>query len=314
MAKTVLGIGASHTTLMNTQWDKVDHLEPAHQFKEALGEAGEILESARPDAVVIVGSNHFRGYWLDMMPAFSIGVGELDSAGEHGTPSGRQKVDEPSAIAICNGLLARDFDVAFSTKMSVDHGISHAIQWLVGEDRAPVIPVVINCFAPPLPSLNRCLDFGTALAESIAALPADMRIAVIATGGLSHTLPFPDWRKPKSDNDDFLVDSWKNGRGNWSLYETRRRAIIVNAPPGLNEAFDLDFLASLQAGDLEQLPTKISDEQLVLIAGNGANEIRAWLAMSAALGHPPGKVLCYSPMPEWLTGMAVAVLQPQNPV
>ena len=39
MAKIVMGIGASHTTLMNTQWAKVDHLPAAHNFKNALHEA-----------------------------------------------------------------------------------------------------------------------------------------------------------------------------------------------------------------------------------------------------------------------------------
>lgn len=310
MAKIVLGIGASHTTLMNTQWDKVDHLQRAHQFRDALIESAAILDAAKPDAVVIIGSNHFRGYWLDMMPAFSIGVGELHCAGEHGTPVGSQKVDKKAALAICNQMIADDFDIAFSTKLSVDHGISHAIQWIVGEDKLPVIPVVVNCFAPPLPSLKRCLQFGESLAQAIETLPDGMRVAVIATGGLSHQLPFPDWRKPESANDEFLVDSWKEGRDNWSEYEVRRRQIIVNAPPQLNEAFDLRVLEQIEAGTLGQFANQISNDQLVSLAGNGANEVRAWLMMSAALGHQSGEKLCYSAMPEWLTGMAVAVISP----
>lgn len=310
MAKAVLGIGASHTTLMNTQWDKVDHLDRAHGFRDALSQSKALLHDAKPDAVIVVGSNHFRGYWLDMMPSFSIGVGEVHAAGEHGTPSGLQAVDESSAIAICNNLVKSQFDVAFSTRLSIDHGISHSIQWIIGEQKLPVIPIVVNCFAPPLPSLSRCLDFGVALGHAIRELPDSMRVAIIATGGLSHTLPFPDWRTPQSDNDAFLVDSWKNGRGQWSDYEDRRRSIVVNAPPKLNQVFDLQFLDLFQSGDLSKLPGQFSDDQLAAEAGNGANEIRAWLTMAAALNHPTGEVLCYSPMPEWLTGMAVAIAKP----
>ena len=308
MAEIVLGIGASHTTLMNTQWDKVDHLPRAHQFKNALSEAATALEAADVDAVIVVGSNHFRGYWLDMMPGFSMGLGQLDSAGEHGTPKGLQRGDESTAIELCNALVARDFDMAFSTRMAVDHGISHAIQWIIGEDRLPVIPLVVNCFAPPLPRLQRCLQLGDAIAEAVAGLPDSMRLAIIATGGLSHQLPFPDWRDPKSDDDRFLVDSWKEGRGRWSEYEVRRRSIVVNAPSQLNEDFDREFLALLESGELAQFPHQVSDARLVELAGNGGNEIRAWLIMAAALGHRPGRTLCYSPMPEWLTGMAVALI------
>lgn len=307
MAKIVMGIGASHTTLMNTQWAKVDHLPQAHDFKKALIEAGEALQKAQPDVVIIVGSNHFRGYWLDMMPAFSIGVGKVMASGEHGTPKGAQCTDEATAVTLCNRLLAQDFDLAFSTELAVDHGISHAIQWLIGENTIPIIPLVINCFAPPLPGLKRCLALGTALRLAVTELPDDMRVAVIATGGLSHALPFPDWRSPQSEDDHFLVDSWKHGRGRWADYEERRRTIIVNAPPQINEDFDHMILEHLQSGSLKDLPEQMDDDQLVATAGNGANEIRAWLTLSGAMHHKPGRVLCYSPMPEWLTGMAVVL-------
>ena len=309
MADIVVGIGASHTTLMNTQWDKVDHLERAHHFKDALKQASKALAHAAPDVVIIVGSNHFRGYWLDMMPTFSIGVGVVESSGEHGTPTGPQLTDSQTAMALCNALLTSNFDLAFSTKLAIDHGISHAIQWLVGEHQTPIIPIVVNCFAPPLPGLARCLAFGSALRQAIASLPDSMRVAIIATGGLSHALPFPDWRSPESDDDRFLVDSWNNGRGRWATYEHRRRAIVVKAAPQLNEEFDQMMLGYIRSGNLNKLLNKVDDEQLVATAGNGANEIRAWLIMSAAMNHQPGRVLCYSAMPEWLTGMAVALLE-----
>jgi 2,3-dihydroxyphenylpropionate 1,2-dioxygenase len=34
--------------------------------------------------------------------------------------------------------------------------------------------------------------------------------------------------------------------------------------------------------------------------------------MAAALGFAPGRRLAYSPMPEWLTGMAVALIEPRS--
>ncbi|TDC47334.1 catechol 1,2-dioxygenase, partial [Actinomadura sp. KC345] len=76
MSDIVLGVGASHSTLMNTDWDKVDHLDDAHRFRDGLERARDRLLAAAPDAVVIIGSNHFRGFFLDMMPAITVGVGE----------------------------------------------------------------------------------------------------------------------------------------------------------------------------------------------------------------------------------------------
>lgn len=311
MSVIVAGVGASHTTLMNTRWDEVDHLERAHAFRDALGEARARFASVRPDLVVIVGSNHFRGFWLDLMPAFTLGVDRVIGAGEHGTPSGPQPTDSLAALHLCEGLLQRDFDIAFSTELQVDHGISHAIQYLV-PDGLPIVPLVINAFGPPLPTLERCLALGAAIGDTVADLPGDRRVAVIGTGGLSHAIPFPDWRSPTGDDEEFLAQSFREGRGRWEEFEPRRRPIVVGAEPRVNSEFDHEFLELLEQGRLGEVPARYPGDSLGAAAGNGGNEVRAWLTMAAALGHGPGETFAYSPMPEWLTGMAVAAVSPGN--
>jgi 2,3-dihydroxyphenylpropionate 1,2-dioxygenase len=310
MSNVVLGIGASHTTLMNTQWDRVAHLSRAHQFRDALHTAAALLRLANPDAVVIVGSNHFRGFWLDLMPAFTVGVGETVASGEHGTPVGELTAHPELGQHICNHLLAHDFDIAFSTRITIDHGVSHAYQWIVKSVGVPIVPIVINCFAPPLPSLRRVRAFGEMLGAALRSASMCERIAVIGTGGLSHSLPFPDWRRPQTADDSFLVESWRSGRGRWQEFESRRRDIVVNAPPRINEDFDRQFLGLIGQGRMADVPEFFSEDDLTKFAGNGAHEIRAWQVMAAALQHSPGRTLAYSPMPEWLTGMAVAVIEP----
>jgi len=245
------------------------------------------------------------------MPTFTVGVDEVISSGEHGTPKGALPSHSPLGHHICSGLLRRGFDIAFSSRLTVDHGISHAVQWIVqspGLPVTPIVPIVVNCFAPPLPSLERTRAFGDALALALRDFPDDSRIAVIGTGGLSHTLPFPDWRAPVSDNDKFLVESWRSGRGRWEDFEARRRNIVVNATPRLNEEFDSSFLSLVLDGRIAELPDRFTDDAITNLAGNGAAEIRAWLVMVAALHYRPGRLLAYSAMPEWLTGMAVSVI------
>lgn len=318
MAELVLGVGASHTTLMNTKWAEVDHLPRAHAFRNALAQARQQLTDAGVDVVVIVGSNHFRGFWLDLMPMFTLGVGSLEAAGEHGTPTGEQKSHPELAHHLLDAVVREGFDMAFSVAMQVDHGISHAIQYVV-PDGAALVPLVVNTFAPPLPPLARCNDLGRALGQAIRSHPSDLRVGIVASGGLSHRLPFPDWRSPQSDNDEFLVESWASGRGRWEEFEARRRSIVVAAPADLNEAFDADLLAALDAGHADKVIA--AGDDLVAVAGNGANEIRSWILMAAACNWAGGRTLCYSPMPEWLTGMAVwtttatrAPSQPSNEV
>ncbi|MEM9608128.1 MAG: catechol 1,2-dioxygenase [Actinomycetota bacterium] len=309
MTEIVYGVGASHTTLMNTKWDEVDHLDRAHAFRDGLGEARRRLADATPDVCVIVGSNHFRGFWLDLMPPFTLGVDAVSAVGEHGTPSGPLPVRPDLAQTLQQGLLDRDFDVAMSTDLEVDHGISHAVQYVVPEG-VPIIPLIINVFGPPLPTLRRCLALGAAVRDVLAALDGPDRIAVIGTGGLSHAIPFPDWRTAEGPAEEFMADSFRHGRGRWRELEEQRRPLVVGAEPRLAEDFDHELLDLLEAGSLAGLGDRFANDELVAAAGNGGNEVRAWLVMAAALGHAPGERLVYSPMPEWLTGMAVAVIDP----
>jgi 2,3-dihydroxyphenylpropionate 1,2-dioxygenase len=88
VARIVLGVGASHSTLMNTHWDQVVNVEGAERFRDGLDQARETIAAARPDVAIIIGSNHFRGFWLDLIPAFTLGVGEVIGSGEAKTPAG----------------------------------------------------------------------------------------------------------------------------------------------------------------------------------------------------------------------------------
>ncbi|MER5753685.1 catechol 1,2-dioxygenase [Streptomyces sp. NPDC002088] len=317
MSEIVLGIGASHSTLMNTHWAEVDHLPAAHSFRDGLGAAREALAAARPDAVVVIGSNHFRGMFLDLMPAFTVGVGEVHGAGEAGTPGGPLPADTDLARVVVDGLVGDGFDPAFSLRLTVDHGITHSLQHLLPALDVPVVPIVVNMFAPPLPSLRRCHALGGAIGAAIRGDGQDgKRVAVIASGGLSHRLPWPKWFAALSDDDRFLVEAWLNGRDSWTTYEVRRRQIIRAARPDINEEFDRWFLQLLESGDLTPLLDH-TDADLEKAAGNGAQELRSWIAMTAALttpgGQPPtGRTLAYGAVPDWLTGMGVSLLTPHT--
>lgn len=318
MGSIVLGVTASHSTLMNTHWHELVHVDRAMRFKNALKEAREALLAARPDIVVIIGSNHFRGMFLDLMPTFTLGVGECVGLGESGTPGGSQRTDPEFAHRIADHLVETEFDIAFSARLQVDHGIMHAVQYLLAGVEIPIVPVIINVFAPPLPSLHRCHRFGVELRKAIEGMADGRRVAVVASGGLSHRLPWPDWRAPKFDDEEFMVEAWLNGRGHWKEYEARRREIVVKAASraksdeSISPEFDRAFLAAWLNGDIDGF-LDMSTADLQAHAGNGGQEIRSWIAAKSAIGSARARVLAYEAIPEWLTGMAVSILEPCAP-
>lgn len=305
-----LGIGASHSTLMNTDWAHAKNRAGPANFRHGLEAACTILSNANVDALVVIGSNHFRGIFLDLMPSFCVGVGEVHSAGEAGTPQGQLKTDPAFALGITEFMVREGFDMAFSLRLQIDHGITHTYQHLVPQLDVPIVPIIINTFAPPLPSLKRCISFGSTLGNAIRALSVHRRIAIVASGGLSHRLPWPKWYEALSDDEKFLVGAWLNGRGTWKEFEKRRRDIVRGATASINSDFDRQFLKAILSGDLDYYE-ELSSSDLEMTAGNGAHEIRAWLAMAAAVHARRGRILAYEPIPEWLTGMAVLVLEPE---
>lgn len=311
MSRIVLGVGASHSTLMNTHWDAVVHRDRAERFRDALAWARDAIAAARPDIVLIAGSNHFRGFWLDLIPAFTLGVGEVVASGESGTPKGPQRVEPDYARGLLGSLAEQGFDVALSARLQIDHGQSHAIQYLLDGCDVPVIPLVVNVFAPPLPTMGRCFDLGSAVRQAVESDGEARRVVVIASGGLSHRLPWPTWYAPEGEDEEFMVEAWLEGRANWAQYDPRRREIIRAATASIEPEFDRRFLAAFTAGDVSEYTAMTSDE-VEKAAGNGAQELRTWLVAAGAVGPCTGRVLAYEPLPEWLTGMGVAVLDPAD--
>jgi hypothetical protein len=69
----------------------------------------------------------------------------------------------------------------------VPHAYSFVYHQIMGDAPPPHVPVIMNCFYPPTqPSMARCIEFGAALREALLAWPEDVRVGIIASGGLSH--------------------------------------------------------------------------------------------------------------------------------
>jgi hypothetical protein len=100
---------------------------------------------------------------------------------------------QPLALHFIAGLIERKFDVGAMREVTdlEEGGIGHAFctieVQLMGEEKLPLVPVFINNYWPPnqLPP-ERCYELGLALRELIDSYPDDLRVAVVASGGLSH--------------------------------------------------------------------------------------------------------------------------------
>jgi hypothetical protein len=183
--------------------------------QSALDRLAERFANARPDVVILLGNDQHEVFQDDLTPALTIYAGErienipLNAAqlarlppgvaiAEHGhcPPGGASYPGAPElADTIVHALVDAHFDVARSARLpggeDRQHGIPHAFGFLyrrIMRDKPPLsVPVFLNVgVAPNAIRATRCLALGHALRTAIERLPTDLRVAVLASGGMTH--------------------------------------------------------------------------------------------------------------------------------
>ena len=72
--------------------------------------------------------------------------------------------------------------MAFTGVAKIDYAIGIPLTHLGVSD--PVLPIYVNAYLPPQPTIERCYAFGEAVARIVTAV--GLRTAVVASGGMSH--------------------------------------------------------------------------------------------------------------------------------
>jgi protocatechuate 4,5-dioxygenase, beta chain len=151
----------------------------------------ETLTRARPDVLVMVGSDHFHQLWLDNMPQFLVGKAPFYDANwyneerEFGLPRLLCAGQEDLSAHVLRQGIDMGFDLAFSNELRIDHSITCPIITLRPQNDLPIVPIYTNIFAPPLPQPKRFVQLGSMIRGLVESWPADKRVAIIGTGHLA---------------------------------------------------------------------------------------------------------------------------------
>ncbi|BET13812.1 protocatechuate 3,4-dioxygenase [Pandoraea sputorum] len=183
--------------------------------QRALDTLAERFNEARADVVILLGNDQREVFKEDLTPSITVYAGErieniplteaqvarlppgVAIAEEgHCPPEGATYPGAPDvADALVRSLCDGHFDVARSVRLpggeDRQHGIPHAFGFLyrriMRDTPPPSVPIFLNVgVAPNQPRAARCLAFGHALRAAIEQLPDDLRVAVLASGGMTH--------------------------------------------------------------------------------------------------------------------------------
>jgi 2,3-dihydroxyphenylpropionate 1,2-dioxygenase len=285
------------------------------QFFRELDGCAAALREFKPDLLVVFGPDHFNGFFYELMPAFCIGTAAEGTKDWH-LEGGPLRVPRDLALSCIRHLQSRDFDVAISHQMKVDHGITIPLYKLTGAlARYNVLPIFVNCAADPRPSFRRVRAFGEAIGEFLAG--EDMRITVVGSGGLSHDPPTPRLDMSPPDVARRLIVRHTPTQEELDARENRviraAQDLVIGKGPCLppSEQWDREFLDAFLGTRLEQFDT-MTDAEIDRVAGFGAHEVRTWVAAAAAarrMGDLRTELRYYHLVPEWITGMGIVVGQ-----
>jgi aromatic ring-opening dioxygenase catalytic subunit (LigB family) len=274
MGQIVAAMAMSHSPGL-TGWFTRAPEEQQRLALQATAEMRQRLAMTRPDVLVMFSNDHLLNWPLNNIPEYTVGIGE-----EHVGPADwfdewlgmeKYRIRGHPALArfVVNEAARRGIALSYLRSMQFDDGISVPTHYLNPDAHFALVPVTMNCTVPPIPTPLRAYEVGCVLREVLGAFPGPERIAVIATGGLSHEPGGPRY---------FWVD----------------------------EAFDRWFLDLLKRGDHQALLDKCTLERMEEAGSGGTAELLAWILV-LAFTRGPADVLAYMPAIAWRSGTGMVV-------
>jgi gallate dioxygenase len=86
-------------------------------------------------------------------------------------------------------LVADEFDLSYFQGKGLDHGCFSPLSVLWPHEPewpGAMIPLQVGVLLTPTPTARRCYKLGKSLRKAILSYPEDLKVAIVATGGLSH--------------------------------------------------------------------------------------------------------------------------------
>ena len=191
-------------------------IEPAtrarrfRQCRAALETLGHKFEEVKPDAVVIIGNDQREFFNPGLTPAVTIYRGAeihnvqhlmedqpgLNIAEPANSPEEGAVYPGASALAdhILDALRDEDWDLAQSDttpsgapRGGIPHAYGFFYHTILRDRTPPSVPVILNVHFPHNgPKNARCLELGRAIARAIRSFDGVRRVALMASGGLTH--------------------------------------------------------------------------------------------------------------------------------
>jgi aromatic ring-opening dioxygenase catalytic subunit (LigB family) len=188
------------------------------------------LEDAKPDVLIVVANDQFVNFFWNNIPTFFVTVGD-EVEGQFTRHHFHYRNHKDLGKAIVRAGMERGIDFSYGEKIELQHTQNVPLYFLLREPKIPILPIYVNTWVDPAPSPRRCYQVGE-LIRAVAA-NSNERIAILATGGLSHFPGSPRIGEIDEGFDHKLLEVLRQGKG---------KTLVEYSVQDLLQAGDTEFL------------------------------------------------------------------------
>jgi len=188
------------------------------------------FEQARPDVLIVVANDQFVNFFWNNIPTFFVTVGD-EVKGQFTRHHFHYRNHKELGKQIIRAGMEKGIDFSFGEHIELQHTQNVPLHFLLPEPKIPILPIYVNTWVDPAPSPGRCYRVG----ELVRAVADDSkeRVAILATGGLSHFPGSPRIGEIDETFDHKLLEVMRDGKG---------RSLVEYSVQDLLQAGDTEFL------------------------------------------------------------------------
>jgi 2,3-dihydroxyphenylpropionate 1,2-dioxygenase len=189
-------------------------LEQQRKLREDAEGAFAVLRSdliaAKPDVLIVVANDQFVNFFFNVVPTFFVTLAD-EVKGQFTRHRFHYKNHKDLGRAILGAGLEKGIDFAFGEYVELQHTQNVPLYFLLPKAEIPILPIYVNTWVDPLPTPRRCYQVGE-LIRAVAETRSE-RVAILATGGLSHFPGSPRIGEIDSEFDHQLLEIIRQGKG-----------------------------------------------------------------------------------------------------
>jgi aromatic ring-opening dioxygenase LigB subunit len=168
------------------------------------------FELAKPDVLIVVANDQFVNFFWNNIPTFFVTLAD-EVRGRFTRYDFIYRNHKDLGRAIVRAGMEDGIDFSFGEKIELQHTQNVPLYFLLPEPTIPILPIYVNTWVDPAPTPRRCYQVGELIRR--VATKARERVAILATGGLSHFPGSPRIGEIDSQFDHQLLEIMRAGKG-----------------------------------------------------------------------------------------------------